>query len=417
MGNIFYKNIMEDEAMKQNYEVGSKNIEMQAYEFMTSGEQKTISLPVKLKTLKSVCKLKDWRLLTYAEGKDFIENFHLEYKLEEDDGFSCLINNQYVYILYNGALTLGEQVRVIAHEIGHIVLEHTCYGFFGISSDPAVTAMQEAEANEFMYYYLAPPLVLRECGVKTVDEIEKMTYLNRTDSRIILTRIKHDPVTVNEERQLLEQFAGFIKTYKWQKHTRKIKAFFKKPTPYIMTTLCLAILISGMFAGSYISHMQGIVPAITTESPQPTQTEIPAETQAPPETEVPQATTPPSSNNGNGSSSNNSGGSGNNRSSGGSSGSSGGTNPAPQQPQQPQQPAATPYQAPATPQPTPIPTQPPAVAPDAPQGQTVWVAPSGSVYHTRRNCQSIVNNANVKEYDISEVANLPRCKHCIRNGG
>lgn len=226
MGNIFYKNIMEDKMMNQNYETGNKNVEMQAYEFMTSGEQKTISLPVKLKTLKSLCKMKDWKLLTYAEGKDFIEKFHLEYKLDEDDGFSCLINNQYVYILYNGALTLSEQVRVITHELGHIVLEHTCYGFFGVSPDPAVTAMQEAEANEFMYYYLAPPLVLRECGVKTVDEIEKMTYLNRTDSRVVLAKIKHDPVTVNEERQLLEQFSGFIKTYKRAKTHQKNQGIF-----------------------------------------------------------------------------------------------------------------------------------------------------------------------------------------------
>lgn len=65
----------------------------------------------------------------------------------------------------------------------------------------------------------------------------------------------------------------------------------------------------------------------------------------------------------------------------------------------------------------PMPTDPPATAAEITQGQTVWVAPSGTVYHTRRNCQSIVNNANVKEYDISEVANLPKCKHCIRNGG
>lgn len=58
MGNIFYKNIMEDKMMNQNYETGNKNVEMQAYEFMTSGEQKTISLPVKLKTLKSLSKRK-----------------------------------------------------------------------------------------------------------------------------------------------------------------------------------------------------------------------------------------------------------------------------------------------------------------------------------------------------------------------
>lgn len=65
----------------------------------------------------------------------------------------------------------------------------------------------------------------------------------------------------------------------------------------------------------------------------------------------------------------------------------------------------------------PMPTDPPATAAEITQGQTVWVAPSGTVYHTRRNCQSIVNNANVTAYDISEVANLPKCKHCERNGG
>lgn len=161
-------------------------------------------------------------------------------------------------------------------------------------------------------------------------------------------------------------------------------------------------------------------PAIATESPQPEeQTESPSETQAPPEgttenPQPPQATAPPSSGNNNGSSGSSSGRSNSGGNSSGSysggSGNNGGAN------QQPPTTGGNTIQAPATPQPTPIPTQPPAKA-VVPQGQTVWVAPSGTVYHTIRNCQSIVNNANVKEYDISEVANLPKCKHCTRNGG
>lgn len=384
-----------------------RNVEMLVYKFMTSKKQRITELPIERDTLYEICSMRGWEINTYQEGANLIQECKLEYMVDQANGFACRSDFGEIYIFYNSNLSYEDQVRTIAHEIGHVALKHTCYKVFGQSKDPVLTARQETEADEFMLYLLSQPLILKKCGITAASEIEKLTYLSRMDANIISEKINgnSDTITVDEEKKIIEQFSSFIRKYKVQKRFNGITKHLHKPRTYITTGLIAICMCGSLLAGYMIPHGD-IVPTSITESPQPAeQTENPTEGAAE-NPQVPQATTPSNS----GSSRSSSGGNSSGSYSGGS-GSSDGTN------QVQQQPAATPYQPPATPQPTQAPTEQPAAKAVVPQGQTVWVAPSGSVYHTRRNCQSIVNNANVKEYDISEVANLSKCKHCIRNGG
>ncbi len=240
-----------------------RNIEMLVYKFMTSKSQRITELPIERETLYEVCAMRGWELNTYHDGIDLIKEYKLDCMVDKADGFACRSDFGEIHIFYDSNLSYEDQVRTIAHEIGHIALKHTCYKVFGQSKSQDVTEKQEAEANEFMLYFLAQPLILRECGVKTADEVEKMTYLNHSDAEAILTKIKSDRVTVDEEMQLLDQFAGFIHNYRWKKITRKSKMFFRKPLPYTATIIALMLGIF-MVVGIYTNRTQdGQAPTTT----------------------------------------------------------------------------------------------------------------------------------------------------------
>lgn len=116
-----------------------------------------------------------YSIFSYSEGERLMEELGvLPYKNFE--GFTVFIDNEYI-IFYKDELPYPEKMFVIAHEIGHIVLEHTYCGVMGKSPDEAMENEQEQEADVFAYQFIAPVCVLKRYGVKTVQDIEKLTVL------------------------------------------------------------------------------------------------------------------------------------------------------------------------------------------------------------------------------------------------
>lgn len=81
------------------------------------------------------------------------------------------------YICYNGSVNRGRLRHSIAHEIGHIWLEH-----------PNDDEPHESEAGYFSGYLLAPtPLVLQHTNLR-ISEVEKLFEISHEAARIAVER-------------------------------------------------------------------------------------------------------------------------------------------------------------------------------------------------------------------------------------
>lgn len=116
-----------------------------------------------------------YSIFSYSEGERLIEDLGVA-PYKNFEGFTVFIDNEYI-IFYKDELSYPEKMFVIAHEIGHIVLEHTYCGVMGKAADEAMENEQEKEADIFAYQFIAPVCVLKRYGVKTVQDIENLTVL------------------------------------------------------------------------------------------------------------------------------------------------------------------------------------------------------------------------------------------------
>lgn len=81
-----------------------------------------------------------------------------------NDGFFVELNGE-EYILYNNELSYERQNWTILHEIGHIVLDHQ-----------GRSEKEEYEADFFAKFAIAPPVLIHELQLNSVDEVYK--YFN-----------------------------------------------------------------------------------------------------------------------------------------------------------------------------------------------------------------------------------------------
>lgn len=113
------------------------------------------SLPV---NLKSILKLHGILLLTSEEA---VEHKILKFAYNDFDGKTIYINGMY-FIIYNQKHVIGRRRWTIAHELGHIFLEH------GEQS-----RVNEAEANYFAKELLMPMAVLVNMGATSIEDASK----------------------------------------------------------------------------------------------------------------------------------------------------------------------------------------------------------------------------------------------------
>ena len=138
---------------------------------------------------------------------------------DESDGMSCYING--VPHIFVSSAVLPERRRfTVAHEIGHIILNHV--GKFELVNrelSPTDNPVEQA-ANVFASRLLAPACVLWGCNVRTADQIQELCKISRTAAEYRAERMnnlykRNRFLTSPLEQQVYSQFEAFIKRNKF----------------------------------------------------------------------------------------------------------------------------------------------------------------------------------------------------------
>jgi len=183
---------------KFNYYYISKKVR----EFIISN--KVNELPVNLEEI--ILKNK-WYMFSYSEIKKF-GNLDEEI-LKNDWGLTVLIKGTYL-ILFDDSINEVAKRFTLAHEIGHIVLNH-----FGSNVKKDII---ETEANMFAARLLMPICVLYECNVTEVKEIQSLCLVSNVAAqyrfeRLQKLKLRNKFYTDKKEKNVYNLFKNFISNY------------------------------------------------------------------------------------------------------------------------------------------------------------------------------------------------------------
>lgn len=162
------------------------------------------SLPIKF---FEIVKSNQWNIIKFSMIKQF--NIH-EYNIAMKDnlGFTQLSDNKYC-IFYDDTASEHQQRFTIAHEIGHIILNH-----FNVPIEN-----REQEANMFAARVLMPMCVLYECQVSNPEEISNLCNVSLISAtyrykRLSMLKSRNKFYKDKNEIKLKSKFKKFIKNYK-----------------------------------------------------------------------------------------------------------------------------------------------------------------------------------------------------------
>lgn len=162
--------------------------------------------------VKKITKNRNITVSPYSRSRELLETLGLTEYSRRHRSFSVNCRNDY-FIFVSDDLTVDSERKAVAHELGHIVL-HNVYsadvpaapeGDFLFScagggrsegadgsaericgENPAVSEMNEREADTFALALLAPLPMLARLGVQDEIEIKRLTKLSLADSKEVL---------------------------------------------------------------------------------------------------------------------------------------------------------------------------------------------------------------------------------------
>ena len=171
------------------------------------------SLPVDLnKVLKAV----DVKAILYCDA--FFDTDSP--RLRGSDGFVTKIGGKKAIYLNEQKGTTQRRRFTLAHELGHIVLDHPITPIIYRNSEiDEGQKPEEVQANVFARDLLMPAGVLAALHVTTVDEIIRICNVSRVSAQIRLERLtelyKRNKFGAHPlERQVVSQFKDFISSKK-----------------------------------------------------------------------------------------------------------------------------------------------------------------------------------------------------------
>lgn len=175
------------------------NVRNNAWEFLLKNEIKSFPLNLKEIALKN-----NWCILSYNYySKTY--NINEEYLIKEHPkGFFKKYKDMYI-ICYNQNNPRQVNRFTIAHEIGHIVLQHIYKG-----------EQLEKEANMFAARILMPMLLIKELKITTAEELAKLCDVSLEAATNRLMRFNKEIkkrgmfYTNPREQQLYNQLKDFI---------------------------------------------------------------------------------------------------------------------------------------------------------------------------------------------------------------
>lgn len=186
------------------------DIEKQRYYFISRFSRKCLlecnidSLPVSLNLIIKHFKIK---MVTYSSLKKLNIAQYKEL-INTNQGFSEKNNDGSYYIFYDDYIEPSIQRFTIAHEIGHILLKHF----------EKETKNTEKEANMFAARLLMPMAILKECKVKSIEEVKELCFVSMQAATYRFNRLQEVSArnkfySDNNEKKLTKQFHSFIHQY------------------------------------------------------------------------------------------------------------------------------------------------------------------------------------------------------------
>ena len=159
----------------------------EAYRFRA--EKKITLLSIDYEFMLQFLKSCDFTVKTYSQARADPAFYFLEKYAEQSKGFTCIQgNNASIYI--KDELPLEEKVKVLAHELGHIVLRHSYHGVLDACEDEEKRNFLEDEANEFALIFIAPPCLLKHLGLHLKSDIQTATLLGNKDAEEVYNKVK-----------------------------------------------------------------------------------------------------------------------------------------------------------------------------------------------------------------------------------
>ena len=115
-------------------------------------------------------------------------------------------SSTYKLVFYRSSLSTEDRTRMLAHELGHMILGHIASRGVRCSSDFENKSPQEQEANEFALELLAPSCILgKKIGI-TPQKISHLTLLDTHCSKIAYISAKEHKFYTSDERRLYNMF-------------------------------------------------------------------------------------------------------------------------------------------------------------------------------------------------------------------
>lgn len=198
-----------------------------------------------LESVIALVKQKGWRIYSYQEKRELLEEFEVVEYAAEHNGFTYVFHQEYI-IFYKDELAYNQKIFVIMHEIGHIEAHHTYSGcILGQADTSWKTNEQEQEADIFACECLAPSCILSSMGADTVEKLKRMSLLpDRYNSQ----QIAEIHRTEGEERskkakELCQKYQDYIKSYKKDRLKEQAVRIVRSPFPYIAVIIVMTVLL------------------------------------------------------------------------------------------------------------------------------------------------------------------------------
>lgn len=166
--------------------------------------------------LKKVCKSLHAVVILYSNmGEKTLSNF-----AATGDGFTLALNKKQKLIAINDFQSLPRMRFTLAHELGHIALNHPLTPVVYRNSElDDNQKVEEVQANIFARDILMPACALAKLDIHTAEDIAKLCDVSLTSAQIRAERMK----TLYQrnmfgahplERQVISQFKKFISSKK-----------------------------------------------------------------------------------------------------------------------------------------------------------------------------------------------------------
>ena len=127
-----------------------KDIEYLAVKFLGKYDLKP---PIGYNELKKIVSAEGWLLSYYSSSKSLFKKYNLTKCASEHNAFTYSSDDG-IFIFLKDNLTYDEKSFALAHEIGHILLDHCKNGKIGLHGKYTFSKL-EKEADTFAYYVIS----------------------------------------------------------------------------------------------------------------------------------------------------------------------------------------------------------------------------------------------------------------------